>query len=249
MAGCGPVFFRECVDSTNEWAKRESSRAADGTVFLADSQSGGKGRCGRAWNSPAGTSVSMSILLRPEGIPNESLSMLTLVMGLAAAKAIARVCGLPVQIKWPNDVVYSGRKLCGILTELGPDVSYVIIGIGLNINMTEFPDELKERAVSMRMATGHPIDREVVTAAVLKEFAGCREAFLKTGDLTLLVSEYEALLANRGERVRVLDSVSPYTGKALGITNRGELLVRKEDGSVERVYSGEVSVRGIYGYV
>lgn len=250
LAKSDRIFYAEKTDSTNEWAKRESETAPDGSIFLADYQSAGKGRRGRIWKSPEGTSVSMSVLLRPEHLERASYPMLTLVMGLAAARGISKICGFEAKIKWPNDVIYDGKKLCGILTELGPDARYVVIGVGLNVNMTSFPDELADRAISMRMAAGHEIGREEVTAAVIREFDRCCGIFLQTGDMDGLKEDYGRILANTGERVRVLDPTSPFTGRALGINRKGELLVERDDtGAVEPVYSGEVSVRGIYGYV
>ncbi len=250
LSGSGRVFYVEKTDSTNEWAKRESAAAMDGSVYLADYQSAGKGRRGRVWKSPEGTSVSMSVLLRPDHLKKESYPLVTLVMGLAAARGISSVCGIGAQIKWPNDVIFDGKKLCGILTELGPEADYVVIGIGLNVNMTAFSGELADRAISMRMAAGHVINREEVTAAVIREFDRCYRIFLEDGDLSGLKEDYEKILANTGKRVRVLDPAAPFTGRALGINRCGELLVLRDDtGFVEAVYAGEVSVRGIYGYV
>lgn len=250
LSGSDRIFYAEKTDSTNEWAKREAAAAQDGSIYLADYQSAGKGRRGRVWKSPEATSVSMSVLLRPEHLKREAYPLMTLVMGLAAARGISSVCGFEAKIKWPNDVIYDGKKLCGILTELGPDADYVVIGIGLNVNMTSFPEELSERAISMRMASGRVIGREEVTAAVIREFDRCYRIFLADGDLSGLKEDYEKILANTGRRVRVIDPAAPFTGRALGINRRGELLVRRDDtGSVEAVYSGEVSVRGIYGYV
>lgn len=247
--GC-PLFYAETIDSTNEWAKRQASEGApDGSVFLADYQSAGKGRRGRVWQSPEGTSISMSLLLRPE-IPVDRISMLTLIMGLSAAQGMKAATGLEPGIKWPNDVVSRGKKLCGILTETNPKVEYVVIGIGINCNMEAFAPELQEIATSLKLETGAAVDRELVTAEVLRAFyrnyALFRETCSITGDLK---KEYEAILVNQNQQVRVLDPMGEYTGCALGINEMGELLVRRSDRDrVEAVYAGEVSVRGIYGY-
>ncbi|MEE8886783.1 MAG: biotin--[acetyl-CoA-carboxylase] ligase [Eubacteriales bacterium] len=243
------VYHAAETDSTNEWVKRIAAEGApDLTVCLADEQTAGKGRLGRAWKSPAGTSVSMSVLLRPD-VPPERLSMLTLVMGMAAADGIREVTGLDVKIKWPNDVVIHGKKLCGILTEAGPDVSYIVIGIGINVNMSEFPDELKDKATSMFIETGRKYSRSETAAAVLDAFLRYYRIFSETCDMSHLRDPYQKMLVNINERVRVLDPVKPFDGTALGIDEHGDLLVKKDDGTVTSVYSGEVSVRGIYGYV
>ena len=243
------LHYAETVDSTNDWAKREASPdKEEGQVYLADHQTAGKGRRGRVWRSPAGTSVSMSILLRPE-VPADRVSMITLVMGMAAAEGMKQASGLDVRIKWPNDVVFGGKKLCGILTETDSRISCAVVGIGLNVNVLEFPEELSQSASSLLLETGHTVSREQVTACVLNSFLQYYKAFTAAGDLSGLRQRYEDLLVNRNERVRVLDPEDPFTGTALGIDDAGRLLVQRDGtDSIEHVFSGEVSVRGIYGY-
>ncbi len=244
------LHYAETVDSTNDWAKREAVQdLAEGQVYLADHQSAGKGRRGRAWNSPEGTSVSMSLLLRPQ-IPAERVSMITLVMGMAAAEGIRQASGLDVGIKWPNDVVIDGKKLCGILTETDGRVSYCVPGIGINVNVSEFPEELADKATSLYLQTGREISREKVTAAVLNAFMVFYRSFCERADLSALKERYEELLVNRNARVRIMDEKDPFTGTALGIDEMGDLLVLRDGtDTIEKVFAGEVSVRGIYGYV
>ncbi len=248
--GC-PLFYEQNIDSTNEWAKRAAAEGAeDGSVFLADYQSAGKGRRGRSWKSPEGTSISMSLLLRPE-IPVDRISMLTLIMGLSAAQGMKAAAGIDVGIKWPNDVVSRGKKLCGILTEANTQVEYVVIGIGINCNMETFPEEVADIATSLRLEKGEPVSRETVTAEIIKAFYRNYELFCRTFAITgELKSSYEEFLVNRNNQVRVLDPKGEYNGTSLGINELGELLVKRNDtGEVEAVYAGEVSVRGVYGYV
>lgn len=247
--GC-PLFYAETIDSTNEWARRAAEEGAvDGSVFLADYQSAGKGRRGRVWQSPEGTSVSMSLLLRPD-IPSDRISMLTLIMGLSAAQGMKAASGLNVGIKWPNDVVSRGKKLCGILTEANASMEYVIIGIGFNCNMETFSEELTGIATSLKLETGEAVSREAVSAEVLMAFGRNYALFQKTCRITgELKREYEKLLVNRDQQVRVLDPKRGYTGIARGINELGELLVERDSGEVTAVYAGEVSVRGIYGYI
>ena len=238
------------VDSTNEWAKREAKeKVTDGRVYLADYQSAGKGSRGRAWESPRGTTISMSVVLEPKVTP-EKLSMITLVMGMAAADGIREVSGIDTKIKWPNDVVHNGKKLCGILTEMGAGFGYLVVGIGINVNTADFPEELSDKASSLYLETGRYFSRNAVVAAVLNYFRKYYSLFVKDGDLTSLVNRYQSMLANRDQRVRVLDQRNPFEGTALGIDKTGELLVKREDdGQVVKIFAGEVSVRGIYGYV
>ena len=150
------VHFAKETDSTNEWCKRMSKEDAEhGTLAVAEFQSAGKGRLGRRWTAPEGSSVMMSILLRPEFEPQYA-SMLTLVMGLSVAQAVKEL-DVEVSIKWPNDVVVSRKKICGILTEMGLEngkIREVIIGIGINVNLEEIQDDLKDKATSLYLETG-----------------------------------------------------------------------------------------------
>ena len=245
------LHYLASVDSTNEWAKKEAEKGCPGgSVFLADEQTAGKGSRGRSWISPPGTSVYMSLLLRPQLSSLRKAPMITLVLGLSAAEGIRAAAGIHAGIKWPNDVVCRGRKLCGILTELHPASSAVIAGIGINVNTPSFPEELEGKASSLLLETGKRWDRSEVTAAVLEAFRRNYRLFLETEDLSLLKERYEEILVNRGGEVRVLKEEEEYTGTALGIGSCGELLVRRADtGCAETVIAGEVSVRGVYGYV
>ena len=173
-------------------------------------------------------------------------------MGLSVAQGLQELLDVPVQIKWPNDAVLNGHKLCGILTEMSAQIdyiNYVVVGTGINVNQTEVPEALKEIATSLRIETGHPVNRAEVICAVMKAFARNYQVFMETGDLSGLQDAYNEILANKDRQVRVLDPKAPFEGVALGINERGELLVRQENGTVSEVYAGEVSVRGLYSYV
>ena len=156
------------------------------------------------------------------------------------------------QIKWPNDIVYQGKKLCGILTEMSADmdqIHYVIVGIGINVQMTDFPEEIQATATSVKLVTGKEILRSSILAKILEEFEDLYEQFVSVQSLKNLKAEYESRLANKNNRVNVLAPSGAWTGTCLGINEDGALLVQREDGSVKAVIAGEVSVRGIYGYV
>ncbi len=246
------VVYLESVDSTNNHAKiLAETGAVEGTLVVADEQTGGRGRRGRSWCTPKGSTIAMSLILRPKIRP-ELASMVTLIMGLAAAEALREICQVEAGLKWPNDVVIHGKKVCGILTEMSAEMSgihYLVIGTGINTGIREFPEELSDKATSLVLETGKQISRAVLIAECLKKFEKYYGWFLKTGDLTFLKEKYEALLLNKGKQVRVLEPGREYQGSCLGINEKGELLVKKEDGSISVVYAGEVSVRGIYGYV
>ena len=244
------VHFARETDSTNLWIKRLAKEgASEGTLALAEFQSAGRGRLGRSWEVPEGTSVMMSILLRPKFEPQYAPT-LTLVMGMAVAKAVKNL-GFDVSIKWPNDVVVSHKKICGILTEMGVrdgKIDYAVIGVGINVNIKEFPEEMADKATSLYLESGREFDRSQIPGLVMEAFEEYYEKFAATCDLSGLKEEYESILANYNQPVRVL-AKEPYEGVARGITDGGELLVEKTDGTIIAVSAGEVSVRGLYSYV
>lgn len=244
------VHYKE-VDSTNAEARRLSVEGAEsGLVVTAKKQTAGKGRRGRSWESPADENLYFSILLRPSLEP-EKAPMLTLVMAYSVAKALQKE-DIQVLIKWPNDLVCSGKKVCGILTEMnlsGAQVEDVIVGVGLNVNTMKFPDELEDKATSLRKETLRELECGELLQLILKEFDKQYQRFLENQNLEFLQEDYNAMLINQDREVMVLEPGKEYLAKALGINKLGELLVRKEDGSTEAVFAGEVSVRGIYGYV
>ena len=244
------VHFARETDSTNLWIKRLAKEGApEGTLALAEFQSAGRGRLGRSWEVPEGTSVMMSILLRPKFEPQYAPT-LTLVMGMAVAKAVKNL-GFDVSIKWPNDVVVSHKKICGILTEMGirdGKIDYAVIGVGINVNIREFPEEMADKATSLYLESGREFERSQIPGLVMEAFEEYYEKFAATCDLSGLKEEYESILANYNQPVRVL-AKEPYEGVARGITDGGELLVEKTDGTIVAVSAGEVSVRGLYSYV
>lgn len=246
------VVYREEVDSTNTLAKRLGEEGAPhGTLAVTDLQTKGKGRRGRSWYIKKGQAIAMSLLLRPKIAPHHA-SMLTLVAALAVSRAIDEQADIATEIKWPNDIVYKGKKLCGILTEMSADmdgIHYVVIGIGINTGDMAFDGELADQADSLYRITGRLLPRRILIAAVMRDLEQYYETFCRTEDMSFLKDAYEEKLANKKKQVRVLTPGHEYTGVCLGITENGELLVRDEAGNVQTVVSGEVSVRGIYGYV
>ena len=245
------ICYFDVTDSTNTQAKSlGEGDAPNGTLVVAGKQESGRGRRGRSFESPAGTGIFMTLLLRPE-IEPQNASMLTLVSELAVAKGIEHMVDLPVQIKRTNDIVINGKKVCGILTEMSAQmdyVNYIVIGIGINVGNEEFPEEIKDVATSIYLESGKHVNRAMLIEKIWEEFEDYYELYEKTQDLSSLVKEYDSYLVNRGQKVRVLDSKEPYEGKAMGITDRGELIVDTWEAR-RLVSAGEVSVRGVYGYV
>ncbi len=239
------------LDSTNIKAKELAEKGyPQGTLVIADQQSAGRGRRGRGWESPAGTGIFMTLLLKPDINPNNA-SMLTLVTALAVAKGIEAASGADVQIKWPNDVIIGGKKVCGILTEMSAQFDYInhiVIGIGINVHNETFPEDIAKAACSIFMETGKHIRRAELIESILEYFEFYYDIFLQTEDLSELLKEYNAMLVNMHRNVKVLDPKEPFEGKSMGITERGELIVDTQE-SRKLVSCGEVSVRGIYGYV
>lgn len=248
------VVSYEITDSTNTRAKQLAEEGAvHGTLVVANMQTAGKGRRGRSWQQEEGSVIAMSLLLRPTFSPDKA-SMLTLLAAHSVAGAIEAVTGLPAAIKWPNDIVINRKKTVGILTEMSLGVEqaaidYIVIGIGINVNNTTFPEEIRDMATSLYLEKGERVSRSALIAESMRRLEADYEAFLKTEDLSAILPDYNAHLISMNKEVRVLDPKGEYTGISRGMDAQGELLVERADGEIIKVYAGEVSVRGLYGYV
>jgi BirA family biotin operon repressor/biotin-[acetyl-CoA-carboxylase] ligase len=199
--------------------------------------------------------VYYTLLLKPDFAPDKA-SQLTVVMALAVAEGLQKVLDAgtaeKVGIKWPNDIVVDGKKVCGILTEMSAEqdyIQYVVIGVGINVFSQEFGPELVDKATDIETISGQRISRSKLLTAILTSFEELYELFLGTESLAEMKERYHKLLVNIGREVCVLDPKGEYRAVAVGITDSGELTVRMSDGKTQNVYAGEVSVRGIYGYV
>ena len=241
------------ITSTNDVLKQLAAQGApEGTSLIAGSQSGGRGRMGRSFLSPPEAGIYMSVLLRPQCSPLE-LIHLTCAAGCAACDAIEQAIGLRPGIKWINDIVYEGHKLAGILVEMGLSnngmISYAVIGIGINCNQTpqDFPPELRSFAGSLKMAAGKPVDRALVAANMLDAFAQMNRQLLERR--REILERYRLDCITIGKAVRVIHGEEARPGTALDVDEAGALVVQYADGAIEHVNSGEVSVRGLYGYV
>lgn len=253
------LYCRRETGSTNNDAKRCGEEGdPHGTVVVADMQNAGKGRRGRAWQTIPGTALSFSILLRPT-FPAERASMITLVMALAVAEAVEAALdgNRSVRIKWPNDIVVNRKKVCGMLTEMTmtpemDEIQYLVVGAGINVNNEspqEFQEEIRDKATSLRIEKGCRLNRAALLQDVLCRFETHYQTFLETLTMSELREAYQAHLQGLDGEVRVLDPAGEYTGISRGINDRGELIVERENGERVAVYAGEVSVRGLYGYV
>ncbi len=239
-------YFR--LGSTNaEAMQAAASGAVEGSIFLAEEQTAGRGRGGHSWTSPPSTGIYCSVLLRPTLSPGDAL-LLSLIAGLAVAEAVEQVTGLKPDLRWPNDLMIGDKKFCGILTEMNAEVTrvrYAVIGIGINVNQWEFPPELAEIATSLRMAAGREWSRVELTASLLQSLDREYRA-LNSGDIAAarqdifrrfeLASSYA-----RGKSVTV-DEDGGYEGVTAGLDERGFLLVKTASG-IRTVLSGRVRPR------
>ena len=242
-----PLYFYEETDSTNDRIRELAAKGAvEGTLAVAERQSAGRGRSGRAWEAPAGEGIWMSLLLRPCIAPAQA-SVLTLLAGLAICEAIETETGLQAGLKWPNDILLNGKKLVGILTEMDCDmekIHSITLGIGINVQTEVFSEELREIATSLLLESGKRFDRAALAGAVLEAFTGLYEAFVSAGGSFAPFRErYGRKCLNIGKEVLVIGRET-YAAQALDITSEGELLVKRMDtGKTEVVFSGEVSIR------
>lgn len=251
--GCR-IDCMDTVDSTNSYLKRLALIAApDGTVAIANAQTLGRGRQGRSFQSAAGKGLYLSVLLRPRLEP-EALLPLTGLIAVAVCRAVDHVAGAETQIKWTNDIILNGRKLGGILTEPGLSgvggIQYVVAGIGINIGQREedFNGEVRTLATSLLRETGRMISGAVLAAALLDELDALYAAFLR-GDTADYLADYRRRCVTLGREVQLLWQDTRERVTALDVDESFGLVVRRESGCVEAIRTGEVSVRGLYGYV
>lgn len=242
-------YFPE-LDSTNTFARSlPPETAPEGTVIIAGRQTAGRGRMARSFQSPADKGLYLSVLLWPR-IPPERLLSVTALAGVALCRAVERLCGVSPGLKWPNDPVLNGKKLCGILTE-HTSRGALIIGIGVNVSQSpaDFTPDVAEMATSLEAELGRPVSRAALAARLLEELDGMYQALL-AGRLEDYRADYRRLCVNLGRRVQLIaPDGTRETAEALDIDRDFGLIVRDGAGETRTVLSGEVSVRGLYGYV
>jgi len=255
------VFFFNSIDSTNNYAKTIAIKGCDeGTTVVAEVQTSGRGRLGREWSSVSGKGIWMSIVLKPV-IGPESIQIITLAAAVAVVKAIKNATGIETGIKWPNDIILDGKKLCGILTEMSAEierVNYIILGIGINVNHEgdDFSQSLKHIATSLKMHINNTdnlvkeqksVDfrRSEIIKCVLFELEQMYNK-INSGMNDVILDEWKNYSVTLGKEVKVIGK-SEYIGIAENITQEGRLIVRRIDGVKEEVLSGEISIRELMG--
>ena len=241
----------QSIDSTNDYLKRGFRDFPDKMMVLSEEQKKGRGRLGREWYSPKGAGLFCSILLKPEITMQESFKI-TGIAAAAVAEAIAEATELPAKIKWPNDIVVNGKKVCGILTEVSGEmdgINYIIVGIGINVNTPGFSQELKDRATSLYLEKGEKVFRKDLFITLAKKFFKFYDEFVDNKSLEEVLNLLKSRSAILGKEIIVIRGEEKKQGTALSITEEGFLKVRYNTGEEEVLSSGEISVRGREGYL
>jgi BirA family biotin operon repressor/biotin-[acetyl-CoA-carboxylase] ligase len=238
------IVYAGEMDSTNRKAGELAVKGApEGTLVVAEKQTGGRGRMGRSWFSPSREGIYASLILRPRLPPHEA-PRITLLTGVAVADALLAATPLKPAIKWPNDILVNGRKICGILTESSMEmdvVHYVVVGVGINVNTRVFPDELKEIATSVYLETGRVFDRVLLLRAFLKRFETYYDDFLGSG-FGSVEKRWRELGVVLGKEVTVHMIDTTWSGRAMELDRDGALIIEEDNGARRRIYSGDIQI-------
>ena len=243
------VLHFETIDSTNNYAKKIGNELRDGSVIISEEQTKGKGRLGRVWESKAGEGIWMSIILKPNIIPNKA-PFITLIAGASIVKAL-NILGVDAKIKWPNDITINNKKLSGILTELSAEierVNYIVVGIGMNVKDTDFEEELKDKATSL-YKENYNVSRIDIVKEILCQFEKLYLDYIEKDDKKEVLDicrQYSAII---NKEIYVIKNDQKELVDCIGINEEGNLIIKNKDGKLEEIMSGEVSIRGVKGYV
>jgi len=246
IIGRGEIYYFSDIASTNSEAKKQANLGCpEGTIVLSEAQNSGRGRLARSWFSPRSKGIWLSVVLRPPFNPYDAPKC-TLLTAVAVTKAIRRVAQVECGIKWPNDILYQGKKMVGVLTEMSAEIdaiNYVVIGMGINVNIEEqdFPAELRGIATSLSIAAGREISRITLLNAVLVELEQGYKDVIERG-FSEMLGEWRGFSVTLGKNVNVVGSGREFSGMAVDIDNDGALLVQTEE-ALERVLAGDVSIR------
>jgi len=231
-------YFKE-TESTNIIAREIASSVGEGTIVIAESQTAGRGRMGRKWISPEG-GIWLSIILKPRMEPVYA-PRITLMAGVSVAKTMQGF-GLPAKIKWPNDILINGKKVCGILTEIGAEVDiidYLVVGIGIdaNVDTGTFPEEFRDNSTSLEKEMGHKINRVEFVQKLLEEFDALYTEFQKD-EFPHILEEWRNMSATIGQWVKITAQARTIYGEAIGVDNEGALIVETAEGHLEKIVAG-----------
>ena len=240
------------INSTNTYLKENASQIPNqGKLVIAENQTQGKGRRGRSFFSPSQRGIYMSILLRPD-IDFEDITMITVISAVAVNEALNTVLGIDTQIKWVNDILYNGKKLCGILTEASIEgeishIAYLVVGIGINVSEGKegFPQELKPIATSIESITDKYCDKNLLIAEIMNSFEKYYKLFKEIDGRKIIIETYKNKLVMLGKNIKVIQADKTYYAKALDINEKAELIIQQQDGVKKVLNSGEISIREI----
>lgn len=247
------LMYFQTIDSTNNKAKELALNGyPNGTIIISEEQTLGRGRLGRSFVSPKYKGIWLSIILRPD-IDPMNVPKVTQV-GAAAVIRTLKDLDIKAYVKWPNDIILNNKKVCGILTEMSGElnkVNYVVMGIGINANIDvgDFPEELRNTATSISCEVGRYINRKEIVSSLLNNFETLYDEFEKKESIATSISICKENSILIGKDVRIINRGKESIGKAIDLTDEGELLVQFNDGRVEKIISGEISIRGLHGYV
>ena len=243
------ILHFETIDSTNDYAKKIGNELRDGSVIISEEQTKGKGRLGRVWESKAGEGIWMSIILKPNIIPNKA-PFITLIAGASIVKAL-NILGVDAKIKWPNDITINNKKLSGILTELSAEierVNYIVVGIGMNVKDNDFEEELQDKATSL-YKENYNVSRIDIVKEILCQFEKLYLDYIEKDDKKEVLDicrQYSAII---NKEIYVIKNDQKELVDCIGINEEGNLIIKNKDGKLEEIMSGEVSIRGVKGYV
>lgn len=245
------LYFFSTVESTNETAKEFAKNGAlHGSVVVSKMQLKGKGRDGRLWVSENNQGIYMSLILRPD-LEAQRARLITIIAALAVEDALLDICHIKADIKWPNDILFKGKKMCGILSEIAfcnNIIKYVITGIGINVNNDFFDKEINDTAISIKQASGKKYEREKILVAVLEKFEKYYEILIKE-NTDFIISMYKKKCISIGSLLKVIYNNKTEVGTGIDIDTEGNLHVKKSNGEIIRVCSQEASIRGLNNYL
>lgn len=243
------IIHFETIDSTNTYSKSIAMKEPEGTVVISEEQTKGRGRLGRIWDSKAHEGIWMSIILKPDILPYKS-TFLTIIAGASIAKALNDL-GIKVGIKWPNDIILNDKKLCGILTELSAEIeriNYIVLGIGMNVKNKDFPSDIENIATSL-YKEGYEISRVDIVRSILCELEKNYIRYIVNGDKKGIIDIYKKYSVVINKNIYIIKNEEKELVNCININLDGNLIVKRSDGSIDEIISGEVSVRGENGYV
>ncbi len=243
------IIYLDTVDSTNNYIKNIASEKSEGTVVISEEQTMGRGRVGRQWKSLKGEGIWMSILLKPQIMPHKA-PFITLIAGASITKALNNL-GIKTEIKWPNDIIINNKKIAGILTELSSEIesiNYVVVGMGINVKTQEFSEDIKDIATSI-YKEGYENSRIDIVRNILVEFERLYSNYVEHNDKKEIMDICRKYSAIIGKNIYTIQGEDKNLVKCLDMNDDGNLLVEESDGNVREILSGEVSIRGVKGYV